>query len=278
MYNIKDMSYLEWDTNPTKTLGTGGTYLKAIDRNNGKTKYYKMSMYDSYLNKVVGYESVYEIIVYRLCKKLGIKSLQYRLIKAKIKVNRGKENEAKLIAYITESEEFKRRGERKYTFENFYMQNKRANENTLDFVRRIGFRKYVDKMMLIDFIVANRDRHGANIEVLKSDKGLRLAPIFDNGMSFMAPYGDNIDAIRTFNVRMDVKANNFIGSRSLQSNLGLISEPVIVHALRDCDKSAIMYNLKECMPQEVQDKVWCMIMERYNYAKNKKVLIEMSSV
>lgn len=40
-------------------------------------------------------------------------------------------------------------------------------------------------MFLLDYIICNRDRHGANIEVLQKGDTYRLAPLFDNGLSFM---------------------------------------------------------------------------------------------
>lgn len=40
-------------------------------------------------------------------------------------------------------------------------------------------------MFLFDYLICNRDRHGANIEVLQKGENYRLAPIFDNGLSFL---------------------------------------------------------------------------------------------
>lgn len=77
--------------------------------------------------------------------------------------------------------------------------------------------------MLADCLIANRDRHGANIEVLRSrEGGVRLAPLFDNGVSSVfSCYGDE-RRVREFDPLADVWANNFIGTRSLQENLGEI--------------------------------------------------------
>ncbi len=46
---------------------------------------------------------------------------------------------------------------------------------------------YIYIMLVVDFVILNRDRHGANIEVLRNsrDKTLRLAPLFDHGLSLL---------------------------------------------------------------------------------------------
>ena len=42
-------------------------------------------------------------------------------------------------------------------------------------------------MIAVDYIILNRDRHGANIEVLRNSRAhsLRIAPLFDHGLSLM---------------------------------------------------------------------------------------------
>jgi len=39
------------------------------------------------------------------------------------------------------------------------------------------------QMFLIDYLIANRDRHGSNLEVLRNedDDSIRMAPLFDQG-------------------------------------------------------------------------------------------------
>lgn len=263
-----DLSHLNWDENTTGTASTGGNYLKATYGNGLNKEYYKMSSYDAYLKQVVGYEAIFEVIVSRLCKKLGIPALKYKLVKGRVIV---KDNE--FITFVSVSKEFKTAKEKKITFEKFYIQNRQENEDPLTFARRCGFTCYIDNMFLLDFLICNRDRHGANIEVLKSDK-IRLAPLFDNGISFTAPYGMNESAIKNFDISTDVVANNYLGSRSLEGNLNEISSPVLVNKLVPEDRRAIFYGLSECLPQIVKDKVWETIVRRYKHAKDKGFLIE----
>lgn len=42
-------------------------------------------------------------------------------------------------------------------------------------------------MLAVDFLILNRDRHGANIEVLRNARArtLRIAPLFDHGLSLL---------------------------------------------------------------------------------------------
>ena len=62
--------------------------------------------------------------------------------------------------------------------------------------RAHGWEGQIKQMMLVDYLIANRDRHGSNIEVILSPDGsARLAPIFDNGLSFVAPFAGQRDAI-----------------------------------------------------------------------------------
>ena len=269
MYKLVDLRNLDWDTNPTNTNGTGGTYLKAISGSGTDRLYYKLSNYDSFLGQTIGYEAVFELIAYRLAKLLGLNCLKYNLVRALINVQ-GAEQES----YICISKEFKKHNERKITLEDCYNIKSGHNESLFNFIDRIGIRRQIDEMMLFDFLIINRDRHGANIELLKSPEGIRMTPLFDNGLALIAPLGQNLDSIKAFRADTDVTANNYIGSRSLQYNLSLISTPVIVNKLNfNTLKRQLFYNLSEVLPKEVRDKIYEIITVRYRYAINQKVLV-----
>lgn len=263
---LVDMTHLVWDTNPTKTLGTGGTYLKSIDSTYNPLRYYKMPMYDNYLKQCVGYETIFEVITYRLCQLLGIESLKYDLLYASICIDT-----VELFAYITESVDFKKPGESKLTLESYYYLKRRDSlETAYDFCNRVGFGNYIDTMLLVDFLICNRDRHGANIEVLTSGDSYRLAPLFDNGLSFVAPFGNNLEAICNFNPLLDTPCNNFIGSRSLFTNLELISD-YSIPTLPDNWKIYLSSDIEESLPKDVWLKVFEIIERRYEYVCSKKV-------
>lgn len=68
-------------------------------------------------------------------------------------------------------------------------------------------------MLIVDFLILNRDRHGANIEVLRNSR----------------------------------KVNNYIGSRSTWENLGLIPKDKMprLRGLKESDKAILLYGYDE---------------------------------
>ena len=167
---------------------------------------------------------------------LGIEHLYYDLIHALISVD-GKD----IDTYITRSENFKAPDERKQALETFYDLHKLADESPLDFMLRMGWERYVYQLILTDYLILNRDRHGANIEVLiKPDGETRLSPLFDNGCSLLFSCYNDRDEIRAFDVMKDRPVNNFIGSRSTEYNLSFnqIVEYIVQNGLLK-DKSVL---------------------------------------
>ena len=91
--------------------------------------------------------------------------------------------------------------------------------------------------MLVDYLVANRDRHASNIEVLAAPDGsFRIAPVFDTGFSLLAPLAANLERIAAFDPLADVATTNFVGSRSLEENLRTIAP---VEGIQDLDEVRI---------------------------------------
>ncbi len=79
--------------------------------------------------------------------------------------------------YITRSANFRKQGERKIAFDVFYDLNKEKDESPMEFACRYGWRVYIYQMMAVDYLICNRDRHGANIEILVDEQGnARPAP------------------------------------------------------------------------------------------------------
>ena len=75
MESNKSLYNLEWDTNPTKTKGSCGTYLKAFYNN----IYYKAPSIDAFKGITIGYETIYEVIAFRLCNYFGFECIEYTL-------------------------------------------------------------------------------------------------------------------------------------------------------------------------------------------------------
>lgn len=69
-------------------------------------------------------------------------------------------------------------------------------------------RPIIDSILVFDYIIANKDRHLRNIEILSDKNGnLKLAPIFDNGMSL---FSDESEATILQNLST---SSNFVHSR-----------------------------------------------------------------
>lgn len=270
MLELIDLRKLKWDSTEDTNGSTQGTFPKSVVPTPEGKIYYKLSRCDTYLNEITGYESIFEVIVSRLCQVLGLNVLKYELVYGLINLPEKTES---IKTYLCVSKDF-RGNATKVTAEQLYLRLRENNEDSLTTLRRLGFSNYIDQILLIDYIIYNRDRHGKNIEFSMKDGKIIPAPIFDSGFSFVSPYGTNIELIKAFNANSDMPVNNFIGSNSLEKNLGLIQKPVIVNKLTKQTRQIIFKNTSQCLPRAVRDKVWEIIESRYNYAKDRKVLNE----
>ena len=255
----QDLTFLKW-SHVRSSSGTAGTFLKSESNIDGAKIYYKLSNFDA-ANGVVGHECVNEIIVDRLLTILGVEHLSYQLINAEIEV------EGKLYnTYLAASEDFKLPGESKTALDNYFRVNAKEGESHYDFCVRNRWRKYIDTMLAIDYIILNRDRHGANIEVLRNSKKktVRLAPLFDHGLSLLySCLSEN--EINAFDILDDKRCKNFIGGFSCYQNLELINNKssVFKGKLKESDKDIIFEDLYGVISDKHIDKIWDMIYERY---------------
>lgn len=260
-HTTQDLTFLEWSHIRTSS-GTAGSFLKSQSNINGKKKYYKLSNYDS-RKGIIGHECINEIIIDRLLSILDVEHLNYELINADIIVD-GKE----FNTYLCASYDYKKKGESKVALDNYYDINKQIGESPLDFCKRMGWGKSIDTMLAIDYIILNRDRHGANIEILRNSRAhtIRLAPMFDYGLSLM--YSCHNDAsIKKFDILSDLPCNNYIGGRSCLENLGLIQSrgSVFPNTLTSDDKNTIFDGLEKIVSDTFINKTWEMIFERYKH-------------
>lgn len=263
---LQDKTYLEWAVSKTSD-GTPGTFLKSYEGNGEDKIYYKLSNY-SVAHGVYGHEAINEIVAMNVGKILGMSVLDYTLEHAKINIF-GNE----LEAYFTASKNFRKNSEDKMSFETFYSLNCDNGENVLEFIERMDLKQYFSDMFLLDWLICNRDRHGANIEVLQ-DNGFRMAPLFDHGLSFMFSCYFGGEAALEFDHLKDTPVNNFVGSRILSENLQYVNESTInrftqvkfikENVFRGIPKSAYTF-------PEYEDCIFNMLERRISYAK--KVLI-----
>lgn len=255
----QDLTYLKW-SHARNSSGTAGTFLKSQSTLSGEKIYYKLSNFDSEKG-IIGHECVNEIIVDRLLTILGVEHLEYQLIHADIEID-GRIHDTWLCA----SKDFKQRGETKAALDNYYQANKAGNESHYDFCVEHGWQMYIDRMLVVDYLILNRDRHGANIEVLRNGRkhSIRIAPLFDHGLSFLCScYTD--EEIENFDVMADKPCQNFIGSRSTFDNLSLITDKISVFRskLEIKHKDILFKDLEQVITESHRVKIWEMLMGRW---------------
>lgn len=260
----QDLTYLQW-SHIRSSGGTAGTFLKSESTLNGVKKYYKLSNFDP-VKGVIGHECINEIIVDRLLTILGVEHLSYELIYADIEI------ENKIYStYLCASLDFKERGESKIALDDYYRTNAEKGESRYDFCVRNGWKEYIDSLLVVDYLILNRDRHGANIEVLRNARAhtLRIAPLFDHGLSLLYSCMSDDEALK-FDILEDKRCNNFIGGYSCYENLQLIKDnkEIFANKLQPADKNVIFEGLEDVLSHTFIDKIWNMIYERYKVYEN----------
>jgi hypothetical protein len=256
----QDLTYLKW-SHIRNSSGTAGTFLKSESILDGQKTYYKLSNFDSEKG-VIGHECINEIIVDRLLTILEVPHLSYQLINADIEVDGRIYN-----TYLCASEDFKEKGESKWALDDYYNFNSIKGESHYDFCIRCGFKDYIDQMLAVDDIILNRDRHGANIELLRNPRkhAIRIAPLFDHGLSLLYTC-DTDEAIEAYEIMEDKPCNNFIGSRSCWDNLKYIENKTKVFSghLKKSDRAKLFEDLEGVISESLIDKIWEMIYKRYS--------------
>ena len=193
--------------------------------------------------------------------------LHYQLIHALVTLNGNTEE-----VWLCASEDFKKTGESKIALDAYYQAEQLdASETPLQFCIRNGWEDYIYTMLVIDFLILNRDRHGANIEVLRNRrrKTIRLAPLFDHGLSFVFRC-ETEEALAKEDVLSDKPVQCYVGSRSTWENLRLIpaDKHPKLNTLQETDKDFIMAELENILPKAWQDKIWDMIWRRWQAYEN----------
>lgn len=257
--DITDLRYLVW-SHTRRSSGTAGSYLKAYETRGERKLYYKLSCFDD-AHGITGHECVNEIIVDRLLNCLGIEHLHYQLIHALIMID-----EKEYETYVCVSEDFKEKGDSKIALDDYYDLEHAPGESRMDFVRRMGFADYIYKMLITDYLILNRDRHGANIEMLFDAKNniVRPAPLFDHGLSLLFSMRNREEAA-DFDVLSDLPVQSYVGGRSAYENLMIIpkDERPDFRRLEERDREVIMDGLGDALPEGFCDRIWEMIWSRW---------------
>lgn len=259
IYEKQDFRNLSWTELPS-TGWIGGSFLKAVDFQEKPFRYYKLSFYDS-IKGIIGHECVNELIVDRLLNILGISHIHYQLINARVKVENKEQD-----TWLCISEDFRKKEESKIALDVFYELEKTKEETPFSFCIRNGWEDQIYEMLLVDFLILNRDRHGANLEVMKNNRirELYLAPLFDHGLSLLFSCHDESE-IRNYNVLEDKPVQCFLGSCSAAGNLELIPSGKLpkVNPLQKKHKAELLMGLEQIMPSCFLEKIWEMLWKRW---------------
>ena len=264
IHKLQDMTYLSW-AKTRNSSGTAGSFLKAYEEGTEGKIYYKLSNYDAW-NGIIGHECVNEIIVDRMLSILGIDHLACQLIHARVLIDQ-KEYETWLCA----SKDFKQRGESKIALDAYYQAERMPDESPLDFCIRSGWESTVYEMLVVDYLILNRDRHGANMEVLRNprQKTVRLAPLFDHGLSLLSRC-ESTEAMLREDVMADKPVQCFVGSRSSRENLKLIpaDKRPKLNPLTTESRTVLMDGLSDALDPQWLDRIWEMIWKRWQAYEN----------
>lgn len=239
--------------------GFAGSFYKAIVT---MGNYYKVSYI---LKDGFGFESVNEVLASRLACLLGYKNAGYELVNARIRLS-GRFYET----YVCKSKSFKKENERRVTLETYEV----LNGIEKGFIKPLIFKPFFSDLLnliFFDYIIDNRDRHGANIELLVEEGSgrVRLAPIFDCGSSLLAPCQYNKTIIEGFSYLHDGPVNNFLISLwwgdvlEELKNVGFVVPTVDIDGLVFEDlKAGLKEGYGYILNKEVE-----MIKTRYEHAK-----------
>ena len=146
-------------------------------------------------------------------------------------------------------------------------------------IQELSLQDSLNQMLVADFLTIQRDRHENNIELLCREGIIYLAPLFDNGLSFLAPFpvcyaSSSLPRVEAFDPLSNVVVNNYIGERSLFMNLSLISQPVRVQPLRMYSLDSLFYGMKNLLPDAYIKKIKEIIWKRYEYLKRGGYILE----
>ena len=257
--SLVDLTHLSW-SKVRASSGTGGSFLKAQEETKEGRVYYKLSSYDSYLG-TFGHESVYEAVVDRLLTILDVPHLSYRLLHADILLD-----EKKVRTWLCSSKSYRKRDEKKMALDDYYLANRQEGESPLDFCIRMGWSTYIYQMLVVDYLILNRDRHGANLEVLldKQSGSVRLAPLFDHGVSLFCRCQSEAD-LEKEDVLSDKVVQCFVGSRSAWENLRIIprDKHPSLRPLRESHREALLAGFEQALSERHLERIWEMIWRRW---------------
>ncbi len=261
MYDVikeaTDLRHLKWSRKPD------GPYLMSSEIISGRFVYYKLSGYDPQ-SGIVGHECIYEIIACRLMDLMGVRHVEYTLVNADVDIDGHT-----FRTWVCRWEDYRHTGEIAITFNQYYESGKLCDETPICFCIRKRWADHISRMLLVDYIIRNRNRPAGSIMVLKHRSGRRsrLSPLSDHGCSFLIPECLLSDCIRN-DFMKDTHVRSFLGAVNSRQYLYLIPDDqrkkLLIPAI--IDKSDLFDGLKGILDEHCYDLIWEMISRRMKYA------------
>lgn len=252
-----------------------GNLLKWKIEEDGKIIFVKTSTFtDINFTNTWMYEAYSEVIACRLFKELGIDNVvNYYL--CKIHLDNGdttigcysysflKEYEK----YISLAHLFKVGKLRNYMMEGYsgYINCINDIKNTFN----IDYRSELDKIITLDYIVMNNDRHTGNFGFIYNmlDKSLRIAPIFDNGNSLFSL--KHVDGMQySHNLDRYIRSKPFYSD--FNSQLNMIVTPYVINTKIEKTYTYIDSLIKHGLSVERANFIKQLIQTRLNDITDRK--------
>ena len=126
-------------------------------------------------------------------------------------------------------------------------------------------------MLVFDYLILNRDRHGANMEGTDQSipKNCAACPLFDHGVSLFSRTPDDA-ALAKEDVMADKPVQCFVGTRSAWENLHLIPKDVTPSESAEGNRSCtdLLDGLDEAFSPYWLERIWEMIWRRWKTYEN----------
>lgn len=247
------------------TIGSGsaGTLYKS----NTSKYYFKLSSFSEYYPDEYGYESVCEVINSRLCNCLGIAHAEYDMMRAKVLIN-----EREFELWLCVSKNFKPDIAKRTTLETYLKYYGISGYDLMqnfEFCKDKEFFKDLCSMLLVDYIIYNRDRHGANIELFIEKDNVTLAPIYDTGYSLISPCLYDKGKLDIFDINSTGPVNNFLISRYYDKVLEVIKDYSTMPEINiDTFHISDLRQCFRCDSDYILSKIYSMIRKRYENVKS----------
>jgi len=237
---VSAVGVIELDLRSNSNYSYGGTsngfLIKFIDKN----KYIKTGRQRVRGTDKCGIEPIIECVVYELCKALNVK-----VASEKLGIAIYKHHNIEKVGLVNVSENFVPENTTLQGLDEAVVWGNLKDTSLKELFRTVVNKDDVWKMLFIDALILNEDRHNGNVSILKDKDKIKLSPLYDMGYSLLY---DDIKVVTTGDYERAVKLCNCnapLYNFSFDTLYKLIAEYQL-----DCKK----YNEKPVLPLLIRDK------------------------